>query len=155
MSSPRSGTHFLEGVVPIYQTQYLALANNIVDVRPSVRFKVKIANFSKSPQRLVKNQHIAVVRPIPGMTPVYRLNLDDSTPQKAPESGSEELKVMPLPQNLEEAGLATAFPVDYNPPEGIKGGTTVGCLDLRHLSDKNWNLVRKALEPFSQCGMEN
>jgi len=146
VTCPKEGTHFLEGFGTLFDTRRLVMSNGIVDIKANVPFRVKVANFASTPQKVCKHQRIGLARPTPSDTPVYSLNFE--TPETPKVVAPQEKGAAPLLRDVEGEGLAAAFGLESH-PDGVVDRITIDDVDLKHLRSKERDKVRQALRPFS------
>ena len=131
----------------LYADKVIIATNGVIQAQPRTTFRVLIANFTKKPQPLVKNQVVATLLPHP--TEVFRSNIHPhevlglvDEPSDEPDDGTNST---PIGVNYNFASLRDDTPDSderERPP-------SVDNVDLSNLDRKYHASVRAILEEYS------
>eukprot|EP00171_Calliarthron_tuberculosum_P006339 IDg6339t1 len=132
----------------------ITVTNGVLEVRPKAPYRIMVANFSKSPYRLSKNQAIASLRPIPNdpvvpvsLTAGKLLGIDDPEDLILPGQKVAQEELMAADLRLFQ-DLRPDSKVNRKKEEIFK----VTDLDLSHLSEEWQGKLRAMLQSMSSCG---
>ena len=145
VKSERHGVMVLQPYDKLYEDKGIIITNGVVQVQPHETFRVLIANFTKKPQPLVKNQVVATLLLHP--TEVIQSNVhlhevlglvDDSSDTLDANATNASTEV-----NLASHRYGTAEPGGEEKPP------SVDAVDLFHLDSRYHARVRALLEKYS------
>eukprot|EP00171_Calliarthron_tuberculosum_P023134 IDg23134t1 len=140
------GFHALEPKTELLRQNGITVTNGVLEVSPNTPYRIMVANFSKNPYRLSKNQAIAGLRPIPNvpvvpvsLTAGELLGIEDPEDLVSPDHQVAQEQLMAADLRLFQ-DLRPDSKVNRKKEEIFK----VADLDLSHLSEE-WQEKLRAM----------